>query len=271
MKLKEYIPSFVQSLKLRFGSSNNKDVSLPTVPIIVSLTSIPSRLKTIHLTILSLLAQSVRPQKIVLWLHEDLKAKLPSTLSRLQSNRFEINYVSLTCSHRKLIHSIEKYPDSIIVTSDDDLMYEQRWLERLFETHKKHPEDIIAHECRRLARDTGGKLLPYKQWPTSVEPGESEDNIFFIGYGGVLYPPNSLYKDTVNENLFLKLAPKADDLWFKAMAQLQGTRVRRSENPQPKPTPVIGSQKFALGDDNIKKDLNVNQWRSIEGFYSIKI
>lgn len=271
MKFKEYIPSFLQSLKLRFNRPYNQDGSLPTVPIVVSLTSIPSRLGTIHLTIRSLLAQSVVPKKIILWLHEDLKNKLPKTLSGLQSDCFEINYVILTCSHRKLIHSIKKYPDSIIVTSDDDLMYEETWLERLYATHEKYPEDIIAHECRLLTRDSNGTLLPYKQWSPDVKPGESSDNLLFIGYGGVLYPPNSLYKDTTNEKLFLKLTPKADDLWFKAMAHLQGTKVRRSENPQPKPTPIIGSQKFALGDDNIKKDLNVNQWRSIESFYKIKV
>src|SRR5690554_7100194 len=145
MKFKEYIPSFLQSLKLRFNRPYNQDGSLPTVPIVVSLTSIPSRLGTIHLTIRSLLAQSVVPKKIILWLHEDLKNKLPKTLSGLQSDCFEINYVRLTCSHRKLIHSIKKYPDSIIVTSDDDLMYEETWLERLYATHEKHPEDIIAH------------------------------------------------------------------------------------------------------------------------------
>src|SRR5690554_7556478 len=69
MKFKEYIPSFLQSLKLRFNRPYNQDGSLPTVPIVVSLTSIPSRLGTIHLTIRSLLAQSVVPKKIILWLH----------------------------------------------------------------------------------------------------------------------------------------------------------------------------------------------------------
>ena len=47
------------------------------IPVIVSLTSIPSRLGTLHLVIRSLLVQDKLPKKILLWLNKELKNKLP--------------------------------------------------------------------------------------------------------------------------------------------------------------------------------------------------
>ncbi len=40
----------------------------------------------------------------------------------------------------------------------------------------------------------------------------------------MLYPPHSLDKIVTNKDLFIKLAPSADDVWFWAMALLQGTK-----------------------------------------------
>nr|WP_297916305.1 hypothetical protein [uncultured Allomuricauda sp.] len=46
------------------------------IPVIVSLTSIPSRLGTLHLVIRSLLVQDKLPKKILLWLNKEIKDKL---------------------------------------------------------------------------------------------------------------------------------------------------------------------------------------------------
>ena len=45
-----------------------------------------------------------------------------------------------------------------------------------------------------------------------------------------MYPPDSLYKDVLNENLFMQLAPKADDIWFWAMALLNNTKIHVVQN-----------------------------------------
>jgi hypothetical protein len=45
-----------------------------------------------------------------------------------------------------------------------------------------------------------------------------------------LYPPGTLHPDVCDESLFLKLAPHADDIWFWAMAVLNGTFIRVVEN-----------------------------------------
>ena len=47
-----------------------------------------------------------------------------------------------------------------------------------------------------------------------------------MGVGGVLYPPNLLYKDVTDKNIFLNLCPANDDIWFWAMAVLNNTKIR---------------------------------------------
>ena len=69
-------------------------------------------------------------------------------------------------------------------------------------------------------------------------------------------PDFSLDDRVVDRDTYMRLCPHADDLWFKAMAMLKGTAVRRSRNTEPGPLPIIGSQSVSLGDKNIDEDLN---------------
>ena len=271
MKLKEYWPSFWAATRMKsLDREALCSLSNDPLPIVVTLTSIPSRLKTLHLTIRSVLNQSRKPEKVVLWLNQSLHDQLPLSLRILQSELFEIRYVELTCSHRKLIHSLQEFPLKVLVTCDDDLIYERTWLERLYADHLNHPQDIIAHECRRIMYDEKTEeLLPYKQWPVVTEGGISSSEIMAIGYGGVLYPPGSLLPQVIDSKLFMKLAPRADDLWFKAMSFLQGTVVRHSSFSTPKPIPLIGSQKISLLKTNVREDGNRVQWNALCEYFKI--
>lgn len=271
MKLKELPLSWWTARKLAMANVRQLERKHePTLPVIVSLTSIPSRLDIIHLTIRSLLLQSQRPEKIILWLNEQLREKLPSSLSELRSSMFEIRYVDLTCSHRKLIHSLEAFPEKIIVTCDDDLMYDASWLARLYQDHLRYPQAIIAHECRLIAFSAAGQPAAYNQWKTESRTDFSAPWLMPIGYGGVLYPPHCLHVDVQNRELFLQLTPKADDLWFKAMSYRAGTETRRSSNPGKKPIPIIASQKESLKKTNVRQDGNYLQWLALCEHYKFQ-
>ena len=270
MKLKELPRSWLTARRLVHANLNESTLAQqPILPLIVSLTSIPSRLATIHLTIRSLFMQTHRPEKIILWLHEDLQSFLPETLTVLVGDVFEIRYVELTCSHRKLIHALVDYPESVVVTCDDDLMYNSTWLKRLYDDHVSFPRDIIAHECR-LVNFVSDKPAPYDQWKTQARTNFSEPWLMPIGYGGVLYPTHCLHSDVQKRDLFLGLTPKADDLWFKAMSYLAGTHTRRSSCPGEKPIPIIGSQKISLKKTNVKKNGNYEQWLSVCQYYGFQ-
>lgn len=271
MKLKEYPRSLLTAYKLLTLPPERLDAMQKPLPIIVSLTSIPSRLSTVHLTIRSLLAQSHKPERIVLWLNESLRNQIPKALARLEGALFQIRYADLECSHRKLVHARSAFPGELVVTCDDDVMYDRHWLVNLYRDHVRYPQSIIAHECRRIQSDASGAPLPYKLWPVEHQPGACGRQLLPVGYGGVLYPPASLHADVDNADLYLKLAPRADDLWFKAMSHLAGTQTRRASEPSHKPIPVIRSQRDSLQRSNVKQDANRVQWHAICEHYNFTI
>lgn len=269
MKLKEYPSSLCRQISLRTRSFSTANTNNVDASILVSLTSIPSRLKVVDLTIRSLLAQSVMPHKIVLWLNEALEGEVPKRLLQLVGERFEIRFRPGTVSHRKLVYALQEFPSMTIVTCDDDLMYPSDWLSRLIASHHRYPNEVIGHECRKVAYEKG-VTASYDQWK-SVDFGVTHSQLCAIGYGGVLYPPGCLDARTTDEALFMRLTPKADDFWFKAMAMLKGTQVRRADNPRPKPMPIIRSQKVALGHTNVRQDGNRVQWQNLVDYFGFDI
>ncbi|NER10750.1 hypothetical protein SAMN06265375_102270 [Muriicola jejuensis] len=269
MKLKEIPASLYHTFRLRLLPAHRQG-DKPVIPVVVSLTTIEPRLGVVDLVIRSLLSQEVSPKKILLWIHESLLPFLPPRLTKLQNEVFEIRTTHLHCSHKKLIHTLKAFPSDPIITCDDDLMYRPEWLQRLYEESERYPGTIIANQTRTIRSDAQGDFLPYEQWPTDL-PGQAGSAwVLPIGAEGVLYPPGSLDSRFDREDLFLKLAPKADDLWFKAMSLLKGTECMPATNSGKKGIPIMGSQKFSLKHVNIRKDLNSLQWRDLVKHFNLQ-
>ena len=220
--------------------------------IIVSLTSYPARIGTINQVIQSIKAQSLKPTKIILWLANSQFPKkerdLPKKLLKLKDKIFEIKWCEDIRSYKKLIPTLELYPNKIIVTADDDNIYARDWLKKLYASHIIDPNCIIAHRVTKFVLDAnnnfqtiaGGKQ--YYHCPSYLNK--------LVGAGGVLYPPNSLYKDIINKELFMSLAPTNDDQWFWFMAILKGYKVKVCENPIIDLKYVDGTQETALSNIN---------------------
>ncbi|MCF6132565.1 glycosyltransferase family A protein [Flavobacterium wongokense] len=269
MKLKEYPQSFFNTLRLLSIPVSKLNDKTNTVPVIVSLTTIESRLNKVHITLRSVMNQTVKPEKIVLWITEADRNKIPETLQKLTGDLLEIRYTPRTSSHKKLLPSLELFPDKVIVTCDDDLIYESQWLEKLYATHVKYPKDIICNKARQIAIDENGKTLDYKFWKYTKQNNPKKN--LAIGEGGILYPPGALNSQITDYDLALKLAPKNDDLWFKAMALLNNTTVRLSENPSTVFIPIPGTQKISLKKINVVKNFNVDQWNDLTEFFNLKL
>ena len=220
--------------------------------IIISLTSYPARIKLVHTVINSLLNQSIKPYKIILWLSKpefpNGNIDLPKNLLNLIDKGLTIEYYEKDIkSYKKLIPTLKKYPNNIIVTADDDNIYRKDWLEKLYKTYLKYPKDIAAHRVTKfIYKKKAFKIIPggkhYYKKPSFLNK--------LTGVGGVLYFPNCFYKDILNEELFMKLAPTNDDIWFWFQAVLKGTRIRVVEKPNIKLNFVPKSQKVGLNKIN---------------------
>ena len=269
MKLKEYPLSFFNTLKLLSIPVSKLNNRANIVPVIVSLTTIESRLNKVHITLRSVMNQTVKPEKIVLWITEADRNKIPKTLEILTGDLLEIKFTKHTSSHKKLLPSLELFPDTVIITCDDDLIYENQWLEKLYATHLKYPKDIICNKARQIAIDENNTTLDYKFWKYTNENNPKKN--LAIGEGGILYPPGALNSQITDYEMALKLAPKNDDLWFKAMALLNNTTVRLSENPSKIFIPIPGTQKISLKKINVVKNFNVDQWNDLTEYFNLKL
>ncbi|SBW05050.1 conserved hypothetical protein [uncultured delta proteobacterium] len=205
--------------------------------LIVSLTSYPPKIPTLHLALETLLRQSLKPDALILWLAEEefpgRENDLPHAVLALRDQGLSIRWTTNTRSYKKLVPALREYPESVIVTADDDALYSPEWLERLYADYRTQERKtmVYAHRVHRITVYENGTIYPYGLWSHAEhnEPGESFFN-FATGVGGILYPPGALHSDVCDESLFLRLAPYADDIWFWAMALLNGSFIRVVEN-----------------------------------------
>jgi hypothetical protein len=187
---------------------------------IITLTSYGQRVEsTAPYAIYSLFNQTILPDRIVLWLKE--ATPVPPLLKAFEKNGLEIMFCEDLYSYKKLVPSLLKFPDDILITADDDAYYHRQWLNQLKTAYTSRPEAIHCHRAREI-NFQDGKLLPYIDWRINVDNNNGR-RLLPTGAGGILYPPHSLDPKVTDKDIFMKLAPKADDIWFWAMAKLKGT------------------------------------------------
>lgn len=193
--------------------------------IIVSLTSFSARILYVYKTVTSLLQQTVKPDVVVLWLAEEefpnKEKDLPENLLNLKQYGLTIKWCNNIRSYKKLIPTLKEFPDDIIITTDDDIYYDKKMIELLYNSYLKNPEYIHCHRCTKIF---------YKNNKIKAKPKHFYTYPSFanklVGVGGVLYPPKCLYKDITDESLFMSLAPTNDDIWFWLMAVMNDTKIK---------------------------------------------
>lgn len=202
--------------------------------IIVSLTSFPQRMSDIHFALYSLLNQTLKPDELILWLGDsefpNKEGDLPQSVLSLKKNGLAIRWCKNIFSYKKLIPALKEFPDDIIITADDDVYYPANWLDLLYNAYVNDPQYIHCHKADRITFDNNKNINNYSKWLRVVSNVEPSLCNFLIGVGGVLYPPKALYKDTLDEELFLKLSPTNDDIWFWAMAVLNNKKINVVKN-----------------------------------------
>lgn len=196
--------------------------------LVVTLTSYGRRAaKTVPYVLASLLVQTKRPDRIILWL-DDVNfsvTRLPKRLAAMRDRYgVEIRFCEDLRSYKKLIPTLDLCPEDILVTVDDDLLYKRRLLEKLYAAHLETPDMRLCPLAHEPVVEKG-RIVPYKKWKHNVMC-QSDGRVFPLGGSGTLYPPHSLYTDVTDKKLFMQLAPQADDVWFWVMGEMAGTKTR---------------------------------------------
>ena len=231
----------------------------------MSLTTFPAAATYAAGAIRSVLAGSVLPDKIILYvtLAQFGDKGLPQELVELerQNEIFEIrNYDNDIRSYRKLVPALNDFPESTIVTIDDDVHYRRDMLRLLLEFHKKYPGRIIAHRAKHIRLDK-----PYKKWPKYrwyhflTRRDHSGFRNLQTGVAGVLYPPGALLRQMIDESIFTRLAPTADDIWFWAAAVANGTEIMPVPFGMNKPKGLGKPKELSLKFTNFKSGFDRNK------------
>ena len=251
--------------------------------IIVSLTTFPARINIVVKTIKTLLTQTLKPDAVILWLAPEQfpngENDLPQELLDLKQYGLTIDWYKDIRSYKKIIPTLKKYPNAVIITTDDDIYYAPDTVESLYKSYLEHKNEVHAHRCDWLkVVEEDAKTVPH---PSPLLEGEGITEVVqtqkkvikwektrelyldrhrgvasfhnrLTGYGAVLYPPNCFYKDVCDESLIKELIPTHDDIWLWAMATLNGYKTRLVKGYSESINYVENSQQYGLCKINKK-------------------
>jgi hypothetical protein len=164
---------------------------------------------------------------------------------------------------------LQKYPNDIIITVDDDIIYPYDLVENLYKSYKL--DKNCVHFCRghKMRLNRKGHLLPYKKWLSCISECEKSFLAFPSGCGGVLYPPHCFHTDILQKELFLQLSPTADDVWFKAMTLLNDIPCRKTPYDI-HPIGILNNQDIALEIQNVWNKKNDVQIKQVFDYYNLQ-
>ena len=202
-----------------------KKVSANRKPVYISLTSMFNRQQRLYECLFNLLKQSYKPDKIYIYLSEDpsffdngfinKKITYQPLLSLLNKNKiFNILWGKDIGPYGKLLPllKIKWSDDCLIITVDDDTVYDFNLIKNLVEDYKKY-------NCVISYRGFKPSITDITELKYNVNKGKEKKNMFNFptGKGGILYHPTFFHKtgDLIfNEDVFKNICKTADDVWF---------------------------------------------------------
>ena len=223
------------------------------VPIIISISSLRENFSILPIIIYSLLNQSLKPDKIILWLDEEYQdmANIPYEITQFAKNGLEFRFKKNLGDYTKTIYAMEEFYNSIIVTVSDKIYYPANWLKNLYLSYISHPNDIHVHGAFNAKINKS-----FKYWDKVKK--ESANFLFLpLSDMGILYPPKCFGKEAFRRELFLKKHIINDNLWFWVMSILAKRKTRLIKNPSKffiKFTPILYKNKsnIEITDNEIK-------------------
>lgn len=192
--------------------------------IIVSCTTTKNRLDLLYYMIESLKKQTLRPNVVYInissepsFLGDEGITEAPTWFDQ---NFIRINWIKDIGPYGKLLPIIRQVNnDDLIITADDDVLYHSEWLNSLVTLADDYPDNIVCARGREIKKNIFGNWQGYYNWKRILHR-EQGMLILPTGTGGVVYRKSLLDLDFLLDPAFQKIAPTADDLWFR-MASLR--------------------------------------------------
>ena len=199
--------------------------------VVVSMTSYPKRIGMVSEAIQSLLLQTRKADEIVLWLAESefpgKEADLPEeVLSLVEKGELTIKWCDDLKPHKKYYYAFQEYPEALIITVDDDLLYESKMIQKLLTSYLLQPEAVSAMRAHLMLIEDN-TLLPYSKWVLEYDGciGEKSMQLLCTGGAGALYPARLFKNVQFDKAAIFENCLYADDIWLKIIEVMEGIPV----------------------------------------------
>lgn len=220
--------------------------------IVVSLTSFPSRFPKIGMVLKSLILQTVKPDRIIVYLGSDCaESDITEEMKSYEQYgvEFRIDGEKDLKPHKKYYYAMREFPDSIVVTADDDVLYPKDWMQKLYNSYLLNPHAVNAWRVHYI-RIKNGKIQPYNYWIDQVRTiRKPSKRLIAIGNGGILYPPGIFGEDLFDLNAIESLCLCADDLWLKCHEIRKNVPVVWVKSMKVDPAPILSEK--TLSSENV--------------------
>ncbi len=242
--------------------------------IVVSLTSFPKRFPQLDLCLKSLVIQKYKPNKIIVYLGSDSSREM-LTKAMLRYEKYGVEYrfdkKENLMPHKKYFYAMQEYPDSIVVTADDDVVYPRDWLLSLYKSYRKYPNAVSARRVH-LMKKKDGKLLPYDYWEDQCQKIRVPSmSLIATGNSGVLYPPHCFGQMAFDIDSIKKTSLRADDIWLKCMEIKHRIPVVWVPNWQVMLPEIDSSENEKLSDENVFTGTNDEVLHAVMKYVGITI
>lgn len=193
------------------------------------------------------------------WNYDGSHSELPSAESLLAAME-EIGVEVIwdngnTMSHKKLMPTLQRYPDNAIIVVDDDVRQRDGWLQAMIDDHREHPTDIIYGSSSSVVEIIDGRIVEgLAQRNMYTKPGCVTFNKKPAnGASGTLYPAGTFTDPRFfDRSLYMTLSPTSDETWQFAFAVMTG-KVHRCLSRCNHPLIIKSNQECALFQTNIRK------------------
>lgn len=64
---------------------------------------------------------------------------------------------------------MRRFPEALIITVDDDLIYEDSMVDTLFKSYLRYPEAVSAVRTHLMVENEMGCIEPYSEWKKSIQ------------------------------------------------------------------------------------------------------
>jgi len=201
------------------------------------------------------------------------KAELPVSLLELEKYGLQIFFADENLKpHNKYLFAMQKYPNSFLITVDDDNMYDKYLIAELYSSYLKHPSAISARRVHKIMNDKSASILSYNKWGYEYKK-ETEPSLGLLatGVGGALYPPSLLPDEAFDTAKIRGLCLNADDIWLKFMELKNNVPVVWVKGHRVHPYTIKHSQKIPLSKNNYHKNHNDRYIAALEEYYGINL